>query len=210
MEQISIIAFGAPGVGKRAISGSFLEWYRYLSGIYEEEPFSLFVTGQMPDGVYESDQSISVTFPRNRMLFPQPSPDKNERLLSFLHDHVSNPLSGRDSFCRELFRQARLILLVTDSTRKNSVWTKEQIATIREWNSSAHLLAIANKQDLVDCYSPQEVAEILGIDTVGYVGIDNWNRRWKIALTEAIGEKLGLKTDTLGQNGDWSSKPTGF
>ena len=97
-----------------------------------------------------------------------------------------------------------LILLITDSTYENSLWTKQQITSLGTNSPSVSLLAIANKQDLPRSIPSQRVEEILGVHTISLVAIDpgviTENR---IRLTEEIGQSLGLPLGPFGRSGKW-------
>jgi signal recognition particle receptor subunit beta len=117
------------------------------------------------------------------------------------------PTHFHPRFCPE-FMSGRidLILLVTDSTYESSLWTKQQITSLRTEFPGVSLLAIANKQDLPQSIPSQRVEEILGVHTVGLVAIDPGSATEnRIRLTEEIGQLLGLPLGPFGRSGEWPS-----
>jgi small GTP-binding protein len=83
--------------------------------------------------------------------------------------------AGQDRF-RSLWpyylRNADAVLLVTDSTLKNTLETRDILQTVRKESPSAIVWAIANKQDLPGALAPALVQRILGVQTYGLVAID--------------------------------------
>ncbi len=74
----------------------------------------------------------------------------------------------------EFMRGSKLTILVTDSTPKNVMLTKDIIE--RHLNSTASkIIAIANKQDLDNRMNPGEIEAALGVPTFGMVGINSSN-----------------------------------
>ncbi len=69
-------------------------------------------------------------------------------------------------------RGSDIVILVTDSTRKNVEESKILLDLIREWAPHIKVIAFANKQDLPEAMKPEEVSEILGIKAHGTIAID--------------------------------------
>jgi len=69
-------------------------------------------------------------------------------------------------------RGSDIVILVTDSTRKNVEESKFLLDLIREWAPHIKVIAFANKQDLPEAMKPEEVSEILGIKAHGTIAID--------------------------------------
>ena len=86
-------------------------------------------------------------------------------------------------------RGSDIVILVTDSTRKNVEESKILLGLIREWAPHIKVIAFANKQDLPEAMKPEEVSEILGIKAHGTIAIDPSYREKILAiLGEAIAE----------------------
>ncbi|UYP45668.1 hypothetical protein NEF87_001953 [Candidatus Lokiarchaeum ossiferum] len=74
----------------------------------------------------------------------------------------------------EFMRGSELTIVVTDSSTKNVMLTKDLIERHLN-NSAAKIIAIANKQDLENRMNPGEIEAALGIPTFGMVGIQSEN-----------------------------------
>ena len=86
----------------------------------------------------------------------------------------------------EFLKGSGLTIVVTDSTPKNVMLTKDIIE--RHTNSNASkIIAIANKQDLDGRMPPDAVQAALGIPTYGMVGINPKNDQ---ILREIIGHHV--------------------
>ena len=70
---------------------------------------------------------------------------------------------------------SQLAIVVTDSSPENVAHTKEIINRYLN-NTAAKVIAIANKQDLRESMTPEEVQATLGVQTYGMVGIQHENR----------------------------------
>ncbi len=83
--------------------------------------------------------------------------------------------AGQDRF-RSLWnyylRNADAVLLVTDSTLKNVLETRDILEIVRKNAPSSIAWAIANKQDLPGALAPKLVQRILGVQAYGLVAID--------------------------------------
>ncbi|MFX0168100.1 MAG: ADP-ribosylation factor-like protein [Candidatus Hodarchaeota archaeon] len=83
--------------------------------------------------------------------------------------------AGQDRF-RSLWnyylRNADAVLLVTDSTLKNVLETRDILEVVRKNAPSAIVWSIANKQDLPGALAPKLVQRILGVQSYGLVAID--------------------------------------
>ena len=76
------------------------------------------------------------------------------------------------SLWRYYLRNADAVLLVTDSTLKNVLDTRDILEVVRRESPSAIVWAIANKQDLPGALAPKLIQRILGVQTYGLVAID--------------------------------------
>ncbi len=74
----------------------------------------------------------------------------------------------------EFMRGSELTIVVTDSSTKNVMLTKDLIER-HLTNSAARIIAIANKQDLGDRMKPGDIEAALGVPTFGMVGINTDN-----------------------------------
>lgn len=83
--------------------------------------------------------------------------------------------AGQDRF-RSLWnyylRNADAVLLVTDSTLKNVLETRDILEIVRKNAPSSIAWAVANKQDLPGALAPKLVQRILGVQAYGLVAID--------------------------------------
>lgn len=83
--------------------------------------------------------------------------------------------AGQDRF-RSLWnyylRNADAVLLVTDSTLKNVLETRDILEIVRKNAPSSIVWSIANKQDLPGALAPKLVQRILGVQSYGLVAID--------------------------------------
>ncbi len=83
--------------------------------------------------------------------------------------------AGQDRF-RSLWnyylRNADAVLLVTDSTLKNVLETRDILEIVRKNAPSSIVWAIGNKQDLPGALAPKLVQRILGVQAYGLVAID--------------------------------------
>lgn len=83
--------------------------------------------------------------------------------------------AGQDRF-RSLWnyylRNADAVLLVTDSTLKNVLETRDILEIVRKNSPSSIVWAIGNKQDLPGALAPKLVQRILGVQAYGLVAID--------------------------------------
>ncbi|MHC1590627.1 MAG: ADP-ribosylation factor-like protein [Candidatus Helarchaeales archaeon] len=70
----------------------------------------------------------------------------------------------------------KVLCFITDSTPSNVAQTKKLVEKYKSYNG-AKVIAVANKQDLPEALSPEEIQARLGIKTVGMVAIDPSNRR---------------------------------
>ncbi|MHA1208422.1 MAG: ADP-ribosylation factor-like protein [Candidatus Freyarchaeota archaeon] len=88
-------------------------------------------------------------------------------------------LAGQERFeltWDKFIRDASLIIIVTDSTLENVVKSRYFVRLINEVEPEANIFSLANKQDLPNALPPEKVAEILEIETHGFVAIDPMNR----------------------------------
>ncbi|WXG42808.1 MAG: ADP-ribosylation factor-like protein [Promethearchaeati archaeon SRVP18_Atabeyarchaeia-1] len=84
-------------------------------------------------------------------------------------------LAGQEQYHRTwpiFLRNSKLVLLVTDSSRTNVERSKNLMNLVKTIEPKATLIGIANKQDLPNRLSPQEIESILGVKSYGLVAID--------------------------------------
>jgi small GTP-binding protein len=84
-------------------------------------------------------------------------------------------LAGQEQYHRTwpiFLRNSKLVLLVTDSSRTNVERSKNLINLVKTIEPKAIIIGIANKQDLPNRLSPQEMESILGVKSYGLVAID--------------------------------------
>jgi small GTP-binding protein len=84
-------------------------------------------------------------------------------------------LAGQEQYHRTwpiFLRNSKLVLLVTDSSRTNVERSKNLINLVKTIEPKAVIIGIANKQDLPNRLSPQEIESILGVKSYGLVAID--------------------------------------
>ncbi|MFW9954338.1 MAG: ADP-ribosylation factor-like protein [Candidatus Thorarchaeota archaeon] len=72
----------------------------------------------------------------------------------------------------DLLRGSRLVLVVTESTPKAVLKTRQLLHKYQEQLQNVQLIAIANKQDIPGSMKPESVQDLLGIPTYGMVAID--------------------------------------
>jgi small GTP-binding protein len=76
----------------------------------------------------------------------------------------------------EFLRGSKLTIIVTDSTPKNVMLSKNLIEKHLDANAS-RVIAIANKQDLDGSMNPGEIEAALGIPTYGMIGTNHMNEK---------------------------------
>jgi signal recognition particle receptor subunit beta len=82
------------------------------------------------------------------------------------------------------------VIVVTDSTYENVMKSKKMVRFARENAPCARIIGIANKQDLPDTLTPEQVEQILQIPTHGLVAIDmSVRERLLEILTNAVLER---------------------
>jgi small GTP-binding protein len=119
------------------------------------------LTGAAIDGIYVPTVAVDV--------------EKLQGVRFGPYELVVWDFAGQERF-RSLWgyylRNADAVLLVTDSTLKNVLATRDILEVVRKNASSAIVWAIANKQDLPGALSAKLVQRILGVQTYGLVAID--------------------------------------
>ncbi len=84
-------------------------------------------------------------------------------------------LAGQEQYHRTwpiFLRNSKLVLLVTDSSRTNVERSKNLLNLVKTIEPKAIIIGIANKQDMPNRLSPQEIESILGVKSYGLVAID--------------------------------------
>ncbi len=72
----------------------------------------------------------------------------------------------------DFLRGSRLIVIVTESTPKAVLKTRQLLQKYKEQLDGSQVIAIANKQDIPGSMNPDSVQDLLGIPTYGMVAID--------------------------------------
>ncbi len=94
----------------------------------------------------------------------------------FLKQHLTKYIHGSD-----------IIFVVTDSTPKNVLTTKELLDHSRQLvEDSCEIVAIANKQDLEGHMSPNRIEDVLQTNTFPMVAIDTTNRDRMVDLIHTL------------------------
>jgi small GTP-binding protein len=94
----------------------------------------------------------------------------------FLKQHLTKYIHGSD-----------IIFLVTDSTPKNVLTTRELLDHTRNLvDESCEIVVIANKQDLPDSLQPEQVEYVLQTYTFPLVAIDKNNRTRMVELINLL------------------------
>ncbi len=86
-------------------------------------------------------------------------------------------LAGQKRFqfmWEEFMRGSKLTVVVTDSSERNVEETKRIVERLQA-REGTKLIAIANKQDLANRMSPEEIQQRLGIPTFGMVAVQREN-----------------------------------
>ncbi len=92
------------------------------------------------------------------------------------------------------FQGSDIIFLVTDSTLRNIIVTKEILKLIRRDAPKVPLFVIANKQDKPGAMKPEVIQRILGVQTYPMVAIDKKRRDEMLRLLlKAAAEYVGMK-----------------
>lgn len=72
----------------------------------------------------------------------------------------------------DMLQGSRMVVVVTESTPKAVLKTRQLLEKHRHRFAGAQVIAIANKQDLPGSMKPESVQDLLGIPTYGMVAID--------------------------------------
>jgi len=72
----------------------------------------------------------------------------------------------------DLLRGSKMVVVVTESTPKAVLKTRQILQKYRKELEGIQVIAIANKQDLPGSMKPRSVEDLLGIPTYGMVAID--------------------------------------
>jgi ADP-ribosylation factor-like protein 1 len=70
------------------------------------------------------------------------------------------------------FRSTDIIFLLTDSTLKNIVSSKEILTTIQKQYPELPIVIFANKQDLPNALDPSVISKVMGVDAQSMVAVD--------------------------------------
>ncbi|MHA1379450.1 MAG: ADP-ribosylation factor-like protein [Candidatus Helarchaeota archaeon] len=81
------------------------------------------------------------------------------------------------------------VLIITDSTLKNIEKSKFFIKLTKEKVPTARLSVVANKQDLPDALTAEEIEKLLKIKTYGMIAVDPNNRA---KMIELVAQTLGI------------------
>ena len=72
----------------------------------------------------------------------------------------------------DLLRGSKLVVVVTESTPKAVLKTRQLLHKYKDQLQHVDLIAVANKQDIPGAMKPDSVQDLLGIPTYGMVAID--------------------------------------
>jgi len=107
-------------------------------------------------------------------------------------------LAGQEQYHRTwpiFLRNSKLVLLVTDSSRTNVERSKNLINLVKTIEPKAVIVGIANKQDLPNRLSPQEIESILGVKSYGLVAIDtSYREKITDVVAKGIAEILAKES----------------
>jgi small GTP-binding protein len=107
-------------------------------------------------------------------------------------------LAGQEQYHRTwpiFLRNSKLVLLVTDSSRTNVERSKNLINLVKTIEPKAVIIGIANKQDLPNRLSPQEIESILGVKSYGLVAIDTaYREKITDVVAKGIAETLAKES----------------
>jgi small GTP-binding protein len=105
-----------------------------------------------------------------------------------LHFHLWD-FAGQEQFSylwNNFIKGSDAVLLITDSTLENVEKSKFFLELIKEQAPNAHSSVIANKQDLDDAMSPNQIEKILGLKTYSMIAKDESNRDKMITIIADI------------------------
>ncbi len=89
---------------------------------------------------------------------------------------------GQKAYIKNQMKQfivgSDIIFVVTDSTPKNVLTTKELVEYAQELDSNTRIVALANKQDLPGHMSPSRVEDVLHIPTFPSIAISEEQREY--------------------------------
>ncbi len=103
--------------------------------------------------------------------------------------------AGQEQFAflwPKFVKDADAVLIITDSSLKNIEKSKFFIRLTNEKVPTAKLCVVANKQDLPDVLTAEEIETLLGINTHGMIAIDPNNRA---KMIEIVAQTLGISTE---------------
>ncbi len=72
----------------------------------------------------------------------------------------------------DLLKGSTMVVVVTESTPKAVLKTRQLLNKYRELLAGRQVIAIANKQDLPNAMNPESVQDLLGVPTYGMVAVD--------------------------------------
>ncbi|MCF2135629.1 MAG: 50S ribosome-binding GTPase [Candidatus Thorarchaeota archaeon] len=72
----------------------------------------------------------------------------------------------------DLMKGSQMVVVVTESTPKAVLKTRQLLEKYREFLVGKQVIAIANKQDISGSMKPASVQDLLGVPTYGMVAID--------------------------------------
>ncbi|MFW9848652.1 MAG: ADP-ribosylation factor-like protein [Candidatus Thorarchaeota archaeon] len=72
----------------------------------------------------------------------------------------------------DLLRGSRLVVVVTESTPKAVLKTRQLLYKYKDHLNASQIIAVANKQDIPGSMKPESVQDLLGVPTYGMIAID--------------------------------------
>ncbi|MBD3408093.1 MAG: hypothetical protein GF411_18375 [Candidatus Lokiarchaeota archaeon] len=98
-----------------------------------------------------------------------------------------------------------LVINITDSSLRSTLWSKKMLSLVRKSAPDAALLGVANKQDLPQALTGSRVESILGIPTIELCAIDALSSDTRETMHNAIRDALGMPLDDSEYDGDSAS-----
>ncbi len=94
---------------------------------------------------------------------------------------------------KDILEEADIVFLVTDSQKENVYKTLDLYRINKKYaEESTSFYIIANKQDLPNSLTPQDIQQIFHLPTYNMVAINPKNRKKMLTiLREKVGEKIG-------------------
>jgi len=86
----------------------------------------------------------------------------------------------------EFVKGSSLILIVTDSTLENVEKSKFFLEIVKHQSTQANIVVIGNKQDLDNALEPDQIKEILGLNSYPLIALDQEYRENLIGTISSL------------------------